>query len=119
MTVRMQDSNPAEMAELDFSRLDMFHNPDADRHRAVWALIEVPTYSRRHSPTTLGHGSALVHLRVESFRQLVAAPNCPKSAPRDIEVRPLASYPVPHGLIPVPTGPVESQARGAAIGNNH
>ena len=45
MTVRMQDSNPAEMAELDFSRLDMFHNPDADRHRAVWALIEVPTYS--------------------------------------------------------------------------
>ena len=115
----MQDPNPAEMAELDFSHLDMFHNPDADRHRAVWALIGVPTYSRRHSPTTLGHGSALVHLRVETFRHLIAAPNCSKSAPSDMEVRPLASYPVPHGLIPVPTGPVESQARGAAIGNNH
>ena len=54
----MQDSDPAEMAELDFGRLDLFHNPDTARRRAVWALIVVLTYSRRHSPTTLGHGSA-------------------------------------------------------------
>ena len=54
-----------------------------------------------------------------AFRHLIASSNCPKSAPPAVEAWPLALYPVPHGLIPTPTRPVESQAGGAAIGNNH
>ena len=45
-TVRMEDTPPGEVAEVDFGRLGMVHDPDTGRRRAVWALIVVLSYSR-------------------------------------------------------------------------
>ena len=45
-TVRMEDTLPGEVAELDFGRLGMVHDPETGRRRAVWALIVVLDYSR-------------------------------------------------------------------------
>ena len=45
-TVRMEESAPGEVAEMDFGRLGLIEDPEAGRRRAVWALIIVLTYSR-------------------------------------------------------------------------
>ena len=45
-TVRMEDTPPGEVAEVDFGRLGLFYDPDTGRRRAVWALIVVLGYSR-------------------------------------------------------------------------
>ena len=45
-TVRMEDTPPGEVAEVDFGRLGLIHDPDTGRRRAVWALIVVLAYSR-------------------------------------------------------------------------
>ncbi len=45
-TVRMEDTPPGEVAEVDFGRLGLIHDPDTGRRRAVWALIVVLGYSR-------------------------------------------------------------------------
>ena len=45
-TVRMEDTAPGEVVEVDFGRLGMIHDPGTGRRRAVWALIVVLAYSR-------------------------------------------------------------------------
>ena len=46
VTVRMEDTPPGEVAEVDFGRLGLIHDPETGRRRAVWALIVVLDYSR-------------------------------------------------------------------------
>ena len=45
-TVRMEESPPGEVAELDFGRLGLMPDPETGRRRKVWALIVVLAYSR-------------------------------------------------------------------------
>ena len=45
-TVRMGESAPGEVAEMDFGRLGLIEDPETGRRRVVWALIIVLTYSR-------------------------------------------------------------------------
>ena len=45
-TVRMEDTPPGEVAEMDFGRLGLIHDPETGRRRAVWALLLVLGYSR-------------------------------------------------------------------------
>ena len=45
-TVRMEDTAPGEVAELDFGRLGLVPDPETGRRRTVWALIVVLAYSR-------------------------------------------------------------------------
>ena len=45
-TVRMGESAPGEVAEMDFGRLGLIEDPETGRRRAVWALIIVLSYSR-------------------------------------------------------------------------
>ncbi len=45
-TVRMVESVPGEVAELDFGRLGFIHDLETGRRRTVWALIVVLAYSR-------------------------------------------------------------------------
>ena len=45
-TVRMEDTAAGEVAEVDFGRLGLIHDPDTGRRRAVLALIVVLGYSR-------------------------------------------------------------------------
>ena len=45
-TVRMEDTAPGEVVEVDFGRLGLIHDPDTGRRRAVLALIVVLAYSR-------------------------------------------------------------------------
>lgn len=45
-TVRMEDSTPGEVVELDFGRLGLIHDPDTGPRRTVWALVLVLGYSR-------------------------------------------------------------------------
>ena len=45
-TVRMGESVPGEVAELDFGRLGLIHDRETGRRRTVWALIVVLAHSR-------------------------------------------------------------------------
>ena len=45
-TVRMETTPPGEVAEVDFGRLGLIHDPGTGRRRTVWALIVVLAYSR-------------------------------------------------------------------------
>jgi len=45
-TVRMADTRPGEVAEMDFGRLGLIWDPVAARKRVVWALVIVLSYSR-------------------------------------------------------------------------
>ena len=45
-TVRMEQSGPGEVAELDFGRLGYIVDQGTGRRQAVWALLVVLTYSR-------------------------------------------------------------------------
>jgi len=45
-TVRMADTRPGEMAEMDFGRLGLILDPESGRRRVVWALVIVLGYSR-------------------------------------------------------------------------
>ena len=42
----MEDTPPGEVADVDFGRLGLIHDPDTGHRRAVWALIVVLGYSR-------------------------------------------------------------------------
>ena len=44
-TVRMEDTPPGQVAEVDFGRLGLIYDPETGRRRAVWALIVVLSYS--------------------------------------------------------------------------
>ena len=46
VTVRMEDTAPGEVVELDFGRLGLIHDPGTGRRRTVWALVLVLGYSR-------------------------------------------------------------------------
>ena len=46
ITVRMEDTPPGEVAEVDFGRLGLIHDPETGHRRAVWALLVVLGYSR-------------------------------------------------------------------------
>ena len=46
VTVRMEDTPPGEVVEVDFGRLGLIHDPETGRRRAVWALLLVLGYSR-------------------------------------------------------------------------
>lgn len=45
-TVRMADTAPGEVAEMDFGRLGLIWDPESGRRRTVWALVIVLAYSR-------------------------------------------------------------------------
>ena len=45
-TVRMEQSGPGEVAELDFGRLGFIQDQETGRRQAVWALLVVLAYSR-------------------------------------------------------------------------
>ena len=45
-TMRMEESVPGEVAELDFGRLGLIQDPETGRRRTAWALIVVLAYSR-------------------------------------------------------------------------
>lgn len=45
-SVRMADTAPGEVAEMDFGRLGMLLDPETGRKRLVWALVIVLAYSR-------------------------------------------------------------------------
>jgi len=45
-TVRMADTKPGEMAEMDFGRLGVMLDPQTGLRRVVWALVIVLGYSR-------------------------------------------------------------------------
>lgn len=45
-TVRMADTAPGEVAEMDFGRLGLIYDPETGRRRVVWALVIVLAYSR-------------------------------------------------------------------------
>ena len=45
-TVRMEDTAPGEVAELDFGRLGLVPDPETGRRRMAWALIVVLAHSR-------------------------------------------------------------------------
>lgn len=45
-TVRMADVAPGEVAEIDFGRLGLVHDPATNRRRTVWALLVVLAASR-------------------------------------------------------------------------
>jgi transposase len=45
-TVRMADTAPGEVAEMDFGRFGMLFDPESSRRRLVWAMVIVLAYSR-------------------------------------------------------------------------
>jgi len=45
-TVRMADTKPGEVAEMDFGRLGLMVDPESGKRRVVWALVLVLGYSR-------------------------------------------------------------------------
>jgi transposase len=45
-TVRMAESAPGEVAEMDFGRLGLVWDPGGERRRVAWALLIVLSYSR-------------------------------------------------------------------------
>ena len=45
-TVRMEDTAPGEVAELDFGRLGLIQDPETGRRRTAWTLIVVLAYFR-------------------------------------------------------------------------
>ena len=55
-TVRMEQSGPGEVAELDFGRLGYIVDQGTGRRQAVWALLVVLTYSQAQLP--LAHSTA-------------------------------------------------------------
>ena len=46
ITVRMEDTPPGEVAEVDFGRLGLIHDPETGRRRTVSGLLVVLAYSR-------------------------------------------------------------------------
>lgn len=45
-TVRMPDTKPGEVAEMDFGRLGMLWDPESGRKRLAWVMVIVLSYSR-------------------------------------------------------------------------
>ena len=47
-TVRMADTEPGEMAEVDFGRLGLTDDPDSGRRRQTWGMLTVLGHSRHN-----------------------------------------------------------------------
>ena len=81
-TVRMGESAPGEVAEMDFGRLGLMEDPETGRRRAVWALIIVLSYSQ-HSFVWPTFSQKLVDV-IEGLEAASAffdgVPNCRPSA---------------------------------------
>jgi len=45
-TVRMPDTEPGQMAEIDFGRLGLVRDPESGRQRQAWGMLTVLGYSR-------------------------------------------------------------------------
>ena len=45
-TIRMEETPPGEVAEMDFGRLGLIHDPESGRRRVVYGLVLVLGYSR-------------------------------------------------------------------------
>jgi hypothetical protein len=45
-TVRMAETEPGEVAEIDFGRLGLFYDPESERKRFVYALVVTLVFSR-------------------------------------------------------------------------
>jgi transposase len=54
-TVRMADTPPGEVAELDFGRLGLVWDPETGRRRLAWALVIVLSHSRHSFVWPLFH----------------------------------------------------------------
>ena len=93
-TVRMGESVPGEVAELDFGRLGLIHDPETGRRRTVWALIVVlahsrhsflwPTFSQRLEDVIAGleaawafFGGVPRYLVIDNFPAAVAGADAP------------------------------------------
>ena len=116
-TVRMGESVPGEVAELDFGRLGLIHDPETGRRRTVWALIVVlahsrhsflwPTFSQRLEDVIAGleaawafFGGVPRYLVIDTFRLRWPAPTpCTPGSPG-------ASWNTPStgGSSPIPPG---------------
>lgn len=46
LTVRVAETAPGELAEIDFGRLGLVYDPERERRRVLWALIVTLVYSR-------------------------------------------------------------------------
>ena len=130
-TVRMGQSAPGEVAEMDFGRLGLIEDPATGRRRVVWALIIVLTYSR-HSfvwPTfsqklvrcDRGVGGCLGLLRgrsqVPGDRQLPRSSGWCRSAPSPSHARLPGVLPAPRlHLRPCAGAPSPGQAARGAWG---
>jgi transposase len=53
VTVRMAESEPGEVAEIDFGRLGLVWDPAAERRRTLWALIVMLVFSRHQYVHTM------------------------------------------------------------------
>jgi len=54
-TVRLADTEPGEVAEMDFGRLGYVWDPDSGRKRLVWVMVIVLAYSRHSFVWPLFH----------------------------------------------------------------
>ncbi len=61
VTVRVADVAPGELAEVDFGRLGLVHDPEAGRRRVLHALIVTLVHSR-HQYVHVSHGQTYVDL---------------------------------------------------------
>lgn len=61
ITVRMAESAPGEVAEVDFGRLGLVPDPETGRRRVAWALLVLLTFSR-HQYLHVTHSQKLADL---------------------------------------------------------
>ena len=128
-TVRMADTEPGEVAEVDFGRLGMITDPATGKRRVVWALIIVLSYSRHcfvwptHSQkledviagleaTWTFFGGVPSYLVIDNFPAAVAGPDPlhPRLTRGFLEI-----FPAPRlRRRPGPSAPSQGQAQGGA-----
>ena len=128
VTVRMGESVPGEVAELDFGRLGFIQDRETGRRCAVWALLVVLAYSRAHLPVARLRpeagggdrwpGGGLVFLRRHS--QIPGHRQLPRRSGGSRRLAP-ASDPRLPGILPAPglhhrSGPGASPQRQAHSG---
>ena len=128
-TVRMEDTAPGEVAELDFGRLGLVPDPETGRRRTVWALIVVlgysrhsfvwPTFSQKLEDVIVGleaawafFGGVPKYLVIDNFPAAVAGADA--LHPR--LTRGFLEYSQHRGFIadPAPGSPPQGQAQGGA-----
>ena len=126
-TVRMADTAPGEVAEVDFGRLGMITDPATGKRRVVWALIVVlsysrhcfvwPTHSQKLEDVIAGleaawafFGGVPRYLVIDNFPAAVAGPDAlhPQADPGISGVLPASRF----RRRPGPGAPSQRQAQG-------